>query len=336
MNTKVTIGITTYNLEKYIAQALESLLIQKTNFGFKILVVDDGSTDNTQAILQDYKQKHPDKVDLILKEKNEGSLESSNMLFNQIKTEYFSFLDGDDYWLDENRLQKQVDFLDAHPEYTMVGGNTIYLKENQLAEKVISNKYLDKTFEWKDKVEDRCPFVHTSAILLRNVVYKDGMPSGYIQAQKTMDNSVYRGEDIRFLHHLEKGKLYIFPEDFSVYRIHDAGLWSSSSINKRLLEGMISNMGYMDIFPSATIKWNKDFVAQYRMFFEKLKDQYTLSEKESDYLQYVLTLLKTKKIDWLSVPSPKNMERKVKLKYKVFLFLYNKLREKLLKKGLIQ
>lgn len=333
---KVTIGITTYNLEKYIAQALDSVLMQKTNFDFDILVVDDASTDKTQEIIKKYAKKYPQKVKYLFNEKNGGSLYSSNKLFNHIHSPYISFLDGDDYWLDESRLQKQVDFLDAHPEYTMVGGNTIYLKENQLAEKVISNKYLDKTFEWKDKVEDRCPFVHTSAILLRNVVYKDGMPSGYIQAQKTMDNPVYRGEDIRFLHHLEKGKLYIFPEDFSVYRIHDAGLWSSSSINKRLLEGMISNMGYMDIFPSAATKWNKDFVAQYRMLFERIKDQHTLSEKENDYLQYILTLLKTKKIDWALVSKPENGNRKVKLKYKVFLFLYNKLRKKLLKKGLIQ
>ena len=56
--------------------------------------------------------------------------------------------------------------------------------------------------------------MHTSALLLRNVVYDKGVPSEYIKAQDTMDNSVYRGEDIRFLHHLKKGKLHIFPNDF--------------------------------------------------------------------------------------------------------------------------
>ena len=90
-NTKITIGITTYNLEKYIKQCLDSILSQKTNFSFKILVVDDASTDRTRDILKEYKEKYPDIINLILKDKNGGYLESSNMLFNQIKTEYFSF-----------------------------------------------------------------------------------------------------------------------------------------------------------------------------------------------------------------------------------------------------
>lgn len=328
---KVTIGITTFNLSKYIAYALDSILSQITTFDFKILVVDDASIDDTQAILRDYKRRHPDKIDLILKEKNGGSLETSNILFNSIKTEYFSFLDGDDYWLDNSRLQKQVDFLDAHREYSMVGGNTLYLieNENKVSNKVIPEAYLGKSFEWKDKLRDCCPFVHTSSILYRNVIYMNGMPKEYISAQSTMDNSVYRGEDIRFLHHLNKGKLYLFNEDFSVYRIHQGGLWTSSTENKKILEGMIANLKYMAIFPDARIKWNKDFVALYRKFFSTFTEKCELTDKESDYLQYILQLLKHQKIDWLPIRKPTTLKQKV-LKY-----LYIRVHRYLSKKGLL-
>ena len=124
---KVIIGITTYNLEEYIGVALDSVLKQKVNFAYKILVVDDASIDRTREILLQYKEKYPNKIDLIFKKENTGSLSSSNILFDNIKSEYFAFLDGDDYWLSDSRLQEAVDFLDNHVEYSMYGGNTLYL-----------------------------------------------------------------------------------------------------------------------------------------------------------------------------------------------------------------
>ena len=114
---KVVVAITTYNLERYIAQALESILRQKTSFPFKILVADDCSTDNTLSILYGFERKYPDIIKVLPSEKNLGSLANSNRLFDGLNAEYFTFLDGDDYWLDEKRLQDQVDFQDTHPEY---------------------------------------------------------------------------------------------------------------------------------------------------------------------------------------------------------------------------
>lgn len=336
---KVTIGITTYNLEKYIAQALDSVLMQKTNFDFDILVIDDASTDKTQAIIKKYAKKYPQKVKYLFNKKNGGSLYSSNKLFNHIHSPYISFLDGDDYWLDENRLQKQVDFLDTHPDYTMVGGNTLYLKDNKISGKVVLDQYLNKDYSWQDKVNDVCPFVHTSALLLRNVIYNKGVPSEYIKAQDTKDNSVYRGEDIRFLHHLEKGKLYVFPDDVSVYRIHNAGLWQSASLNKRLLEGMIGNLRYLDIFPSAQQKWEKDFIALYNAFLNNLIDGYNLSNKEYELFQCILDLLKDKKINFSKMNSVQKKIQQLKgvkkIKYKILLKIYKYCQKKLCKKGYI-
>ena len=94
---KVTVGITTYNLEKYIEKAIDSILCQKTNFEFKIVIADDGSTDGTVNILKKYAEKYPEKIEIMLSSKNLGSLANSNRIFEKIDGEYISFLDGDDY-----------------------------------------------------------------------------------------------------------------------------------------------------------------------------------------------------------------------------------------------
>ena len=247
MTAKITIGITTYNLEKYIAQTLDSILSQKTDFPYQILIADDASTDSTRKILKDYQKTNPSIVHLILLSENVGSLAASNRLFDKIKTEYFSFIDGDDYWIDENRLQKQIDFLDQNPDHTMCGGNTL-LAEDSEKRLLIKSKRLNRKYSFDDYLSKNCPFVHTSSLVLRNSIYNQGIPDEYIKAENSIFNCAYRGEDIRFMHHLEKGYLYIFPETFSVYRIHQSGLWQSSSELKQSIETAIANLNYLHIF----------------------------------------------------------------------------------------
>ena len=340
-NIKVTIGITTYNLEKYIAQALDSILMQKTNFDFDILVIDDASTDKTQAIIKKYAKKYPQKVKYLFNKKNGGSLYSSNKLFNHIHSPYISFLDGDDYWLDENRLQKQVDFLDAHPEYTMVAGNTLYEKDGKLTdEKIVDSTKTLHTYAFDDYLNKKCPFIHTSSILLRNIVYNKGMPKEYIDAENTMDNLVYRGEDIRFLHHLQKGKIFIFPDIFSVYRIHKDGMWSGASELKKILEMNIRNIRYTDIFYEYREFFLERFFESYpysmSIICKNLVKNPNISLCEKDLLQYLFEILYRGKLNNKDNKTKRVNEKKVKkLKYRILLKIYNKIRKKLSKKGYI-
>lgn len=316
---KVTVGITTYNVEKYIAQCLDSILMQKTNFDFKILVVDDASTDKTQEILRTYQKQFPQKIELIFQKENKGSLPSSNLLFSHIKTPYFSFIDGDDYWLNENRLQKQVDFLDAHPEYTMVAGNSYYLRNEKKAENVIKKKYLNKSYSIQDSIQGKCPFVHTSSILLRNVIYCNGMPEDYIKAEKTVDNLVYTGENMRFITHLEKGLLYLFDEEFSVYRIHNKGIWSSLSENEKRLETCISCIRFISIFPLAKERMIKDFLKIYPKVLNYMQTTLSLSDKEITYLMYLLPLLQNKEtLQQIEDYRKKHTNKGIKNKLKYF------------------
>ena len=245
---KAIIVITTYNLEKYIAQALDSVLCQKTNFEFKIIVADDCSTDQTISILNDYKQAYPNRIELVLATENLGSLRNSNRIFDGLQCDYFSFLDGDDYWVGEDRLQKQVDFLDAHPEYILCGGNTQYLRNDRLSEMVVDQSKLGQTYSFTSMLDNSIPFVHTSALLERNVVFNRGLPDCYKQAENTFENCALRGEDFRRILHLERGPMYVMKDVVSVYRIHEKGMWQGSSSAKRAIEGAISANFYKKYF----------------------------------------------------------------------------------------
>lgn len=119
VNNDVLVSATllTYNHEKYVAQAIESMVNQETNFKYEILVGDDCSTDGTPLILKEYQKKFPDKIKLFLRETNLGATKNGYLLLKEAKGKYLSSLEGDDYWLDNNRLQYLCDFLENNLEY---------------------------------------------------------------------------------------------------------------------------------------------------------------------------------------------------------------------------
>lgn len=127
----LSVRCTTFNHAKYIRQALDSFLEQKTDFPFEIVVHDDASTDDTQAILREYQQKHPEKIRLILQTENQYSQGRgpSQFLHPQLRGKYVAFCEGDDYWTDPEKLQRQVDFLEAHPDYSLCAHQAIRVNE---------------------------------------------------------------------------------------------------------------------------------------------------------------------------------------------------------------
>ena len=110
----VSITVLTYNHEKYIKQALDSIIMQKVNFKYEIVVGDDCSQDDTQNILNSYAQKFPDKFVLLLRDHNIGANNNSFDVKRHCRGKYIAILEGDDFWIDEDKLQIQLDFLETH------------------------------------------------------------------------------------------------------------------------------------------------------------------------------------------------------------------------------
>src|SRR5918993_30043 len=113
---KVSVLLTTYNHEKYIAQAIDSALTQETNFDYEIVIIEDCSTDGTRDIVISYQKRYPEKIRLVLAEKNECDNTAFAAAFQASPARYIALLDGDDYWTSPHKLQRQAEFLDAHSE----------------------------------------------------------------------------------------------------------------------------------------------------------------------------------------------------------------------------
>lgn len=212
---KVSVICVTYNHELYIRQALDSILDQKTKFGFEVLVGEDCSTDRTRDILKDYERRYPDKFRMYYREKNLGATQNEYELMMDAKGDYIAALELDDVWTDENKLQKQYDFLEAHNEYIGVAhdfdiidkdGNVIDNEDN----KAIKG-YLNRSFTLQDFLDNGFVF-QTGTHFYRNI-YKDG--SDYSIIYKA--DRLIRDKTILSLL-LDRGDFYILPDTMSAYR----------------------------------------------------------------------------------------------------------------------
>lgn len=300
---KLTVVILTYNLEEYVEQAVESVLMQKVNFEYKIRISDDCSTDHTIEVIKKLQNKYPDKIELLLSEKNGGCLRNSNRAFTGISSEYISLLDGDDYWIGENCLQKKIDFLDSHPEYTLCGGEVIMSYSDGSIKNTI-NLTTECEYDFNDYLRGGVPYVHPSALILRNCIYKDGVPAIYYAVEDTFENCAVRGDEFRFITHLEKGKLKLFPEVQSCYRIHERGIWQGASECKRILETAISKNFFDKYYENIEIdSFRRMCIASYRnlinyLIDQKIYRQYFLSEEETYLLTEYFKDICKRKIVW--------------------------------------
>jgi glycosyltransferase involved in cell wall biosynthesis len=119
MNILVSINCITYNHEAYIRDAIEGFLMQRTDFEFEILLGEDCSTDNTRKMIEEYVRLYPNKIQLITSDKNVGVMENMNRVFKNSKGKYIALCEGDDYWTDPLKLQKQVDYMEQNPNCTL-------------------------------------------------------------------------------------------------------------------------------------------------------------------------------------------------------------------------
>lgn len=125
----VSIGMATYNHEKYIAKAIESVLMQEVNFSYELVIGEDCSTDHTRDIVIEYQKKYPDVIRLILHDENVGMQKNSDCLRRACKGKYRANLEGDDYWLPIDKLQTQVDFLENNPDFIAIGGDFLCIND---------------------------------------------------------------------------------------------------------------------------------------------------------------------------------------------------------------
>ena len=217
-NVRVSVCMVTYNQEKYIAQAIESVLMQKTDFKFRLIIGDDASTDGTTEIIKQYAKKYPDIVKPIFHEKNVGAANNSICLYNCARTEYVAICDGDDYWIDEYKLQKQIDFLDKHRNCSICFTKVkVFYEDNPNYEEIVpDNKILRKRYLTAVDLLGY-NFITTVSVVWR-WKFISGLPEWY-------NEHLTPGDLCMSLIHARDGKIGFLDEVTSVYRRHKKGVW---------------------------------------------------------------------------------------------------------------
>jgi glycosyltransferase involved in cell wall biosynthesis len=127
----VSICVITYNQENIIGQVLDYILQQQTNFKFEIVIGEDCSQDKTKSICKEFKKNHPESINLLLNEKNLGLIGNFSNVISQCSGKYIAVCAGDDFWINPLKLQKQVDFLNNNPNFSMCSCEAFYNKLNQ-------------------------------------------------------------------------------------------------------------------------------------------------------------------------------------------------------------
>lgn len=215
----VSIRCTTYNQENYIAQCLDGFLIQKTNFPIEIIVHDDASTDSTPEIIKEYELKFTGIVKPIFEKENQYSKKDGSftrIIDSRISGKYVACCEGDDYWCDEDKLQKQYDFMESHPDYYAVGHLTKTIDRNG---KEIPSTFIDsKVGDYTENDNNRWQlFAHFSSYFFRN--YNDVISkSAYDEFLRV----ACPGDRKYPLLFFKYGKLHVLPFVGSVYRFQSS------------------------------------------------------------------------------------------------------------------
>jgi glycosyltransferase involved in cell wall biosynthesis len=170
MNTPiVSVIMITYNHEKYIRDAIEGVLIQKTKFPIELIIGEDNSTDSTRDICSEYAYKNKEIIKVLNSEKNLGALSNFIKCLGESKGKFIAICEGDDYWTDPFKLQKQVDFLIGNPDYAIVHTDKEVLLDNKIYKDFPLKKTYDDTFEDLLCSNSIC----TLTILARSDIFKE-------------------------------------------------------------------------------------------------------------------------------------------------------------------
>lgn len=165
----VSVIVITYQHSKYIRKCLESIFMQKMSFGYEVIIADDFSTDGTRKIIREYKKLYGERIKLILQRKNLGASKNAYFVRKMATGKYIIMLEGDDYWVDEYKLQKQVEYLENHPEYIGVFHKCRFVDENDReVRKNYREVYFSKeNYTIKDFEKGILPG-HTATFMYRN------------------------------------------------------------------------------------------------------------------------------------------------------------------------
>jgi glycosyltransferase involved in cell wall biosynthesis len=227
---KVSVSITTYDHEPYIAQAVESVLAQEADFPFEVVIGEDRSTDRTREIVLELAARYPDRIRPVLAPENYG--DGGKRIFLETieacRGSYIATMDGDDYWTSPAKLQAQADFLDGHPGCSMCFHDVLKIYEDGSRPPARYNGPEQPRFSTLQDMFQRCLPAACTPLFRREVL--DSLPAWYFDLPF--------GDWPLYILAAQRGSIGYLDEVMGVYRVHAGGVWSRLGLIQRL-EGIL-------------------------------------------------------------------------------------------------
>lgn len=220
---KVSVLMVTYNHENFIAQAIESVLMQETDFEYELVIGEDCSTDNTRQIVLDFARRYPKQIRLLLPERNLGAHKNFVLTHQACRGEYVALLEGDDYWLRPEKLQIQVDFLDSNSEFVTCFHDVCVMDEVS-GESFLSSRSINKDVFTIEDFLVANP-IQTCSTMFRNRLF-DNFPDWF--------HTLQLGDWPLHILNAQHGRVAFINEVLGTYRVHGGGIWSTQNEAKRI------------------------------------------------------------------------------------------------------
>lgn len=275
----VSVFIITYNQEKTIAQTIESILMQKGDFTMELIIGEDCSTDKTAEICKKYQEKYPEKIKLLLQDTNQGLLKNFISTLKLCKGKFIGVCAGDDYWIDEGKIQKQLDFFIHHPDYGVVstGGYKLYVKSNKLVEGIAplhpvkDGNVFDLT--WRGGVYAMPLTLLFKSELLNFINFDDFIERKFFVEDVPMQAIM--------AHHTKFGHI---PDLCVVYRVYNTSLTFTNSNSPEYLayhEGLVAIRRYLyELYPGE-VDFSENWAHDYMVYRKFQKAVYNFNFKEA-------------------------------------------------------
>ena len=282
----VSVCTITYNHERFIAKAIEGVVSQKCNFRFEMVIGEDGSKDRTREIVAEYAAKYPDIIVPLFAEKNLGAKANATNSLMNCRGKYIAFLEGDDYWTDPTKLQRQFDFMEANPDYTLCFTRVDVIDNEGNEAPSPYPPITQEDFSLEDVVMTEKSFIPTPTMFFRNI-FPRPLPDFYVNAMS--------GDIAMHLLLGDKGKIRCLPGKTGIYREHPGGITKTEKLKKEaygeLFKLFISANEYFKFRHDKLIRARLLQMSKIKLIFgskdlkglEKLK---YVRQNASDYLKY--------------------------------------------------
>lgn len=298
----VTISCIAYNHETYIARALDGFLMQKTNFPFEIVIHDDASTDRTPEIIREYAGKYPDIIRPMYQTENQYSKGISNISgafnFPRARGKYIAMCEGDDYWIDETKLQRQVDYMEAHPECTMCFHAAKTESEDTAMRAAEIRPYKEDRVCTAEEVIDKRANYPTASLLF---------PTRLAQALPQWYHDCPVGDIPIHIFMASKGPVYYMDRKMSVYQQGVSVSWSKQMEQGNYRENLIRHHNAMK--------------RMFRAFSKDTDHRYDKAIKSAFKRMDFLTYLNTKDYRAAKRPEYRRYYKELDLRTRFFLNL---------------